>query len=386
MKGKRILCALCALLLALPVGALAQENYTNIAALGAQDGTRWQQTYKTEWRDVDIDAEIRVPQADKAPVMLIEGGVADPGGAPGDWTGYYRYDGPYSLVLNREAKDYPKSVDGKRVAGPTAKGNWYSDFKPENTYVPMHDITFGELTELVREELGALGYDADAYDLDTPTRLWAHHIYEAGTRTDILPGYIFSQYNVKTAGIPILCHIFDGVRNPRGEQGHLDEYMNTVQLSVTFDGYNDKITSMFIRGVKPVEVLSDDVPLLPMERIFGALESEIKAGKLRKVYSLELGYVMFNEPGVYRPKGLSSEESLRDAQARRYYVKPMWQVKCIWKDSARAEREVTETDDERNVLDYRELLIDAQTGELVQISDAHDRCEFNGYVDWDNVK
>lgn len=66
----------------------------------------------------------------------------------------------------------------------------------------------------------------------------------------------------------------------------------------------------------------------------------------------------------------------------------MWRVNCLWVDSAsRSLRDISSyTDDERNTLDYCQLLIDAQTGELVVESQAQDRCEFKGFISWDEAK
>lgn len=134
----------------------------------------------------------------------------------------------------------------------------------------------------------------------------------------------------------------------------------------------------------------------------GARIQEVLNGHIRKIFEIELGYVMFNQPGVYHQQkepmieGRNTREELEnnkfsrldERSAARYYVKPMWRVNCLWVDSASGSlRDISSyTDDERNTLDYCQLLIDAQTGELVMESQAQDRCEFKGFISWDEVK
>lgn len=66
----------------------------------------------------------------------------------------------------------------------------------------------------------------------------------------------------------------------------------------------------------------------------------------------------------------------------------MWQVNCLYVKSASGSlRDVfSYTDDERNSLDYHQLLIDAQTGEMVVLGDQKGRYEFKGFTSWDEIQ
>ena len=96
---------------------------------------------------------------------------------------------------------------------------------------------------------------------------------------------------------------------------------------------------------------------------------------------MQLGYVLYNEPGVYR----TGKEPLHE---QTYCAKPMWRVNCLWVDNPRGELRETAsyTEDERNSLDYRQLLADAQTGALVVQSDEKDRCAFPGFTAWEDAR
>ena len=69
-----------------------------------------------------------------------------------------------------------------------------------------------------------------------------------------------------------------------------------------------------------------------------------------------------------------------------YYVKPMWRVNCLKASGAQQELEEAYGDDERNTVAYTQLLVDAQTGEIISESDAADRSMFPGYVSWEDAK
>ena len=52
---------------------------------------------------------------------------------------------------------------------------------------------------------------------------------------------------------------------------------------------------------------------------------------------------------------------------------------------AQQELEEAYGDDERNTVAYTQLLVDAQTGEIISQSDAADRSMFPGYLSWEDA-
>ena len=133
-------------LLAGMAAAHAEDGYLSIQQMRESAPERWAQTFETKWRDVAIDAEIRVPQAEALPVVLVSGGATQPT-LTAEETGwdYIEYRGPYDVMFCKNDAEYPKSVNGVRVGDPVSKGVWYSDFDPQNTYAPMDDTPFGEI-------------------------------------------------------------------------------------------------------------------------------------------------------------------------------------------------------------------------------------------------
>lgn len=383
---KRLICAFLLLTL-LCTSALAEE-WVSIGELREQTPARWTKVYQTKWRTITIDAEISIPQADKVPVILIEGGAAEPAFTASEigWDSI-RFDGAYQLVIHRDYPAYPKKLNGVRLGTSYAAGNWYSGFAPENQYVPLDDITYGEIAGRVKAAISALGYDPEDYLIDDPVHLWAQHVGEYGKKNDVLPGYIFIDFLTKVEGIPVLSHVHETVRGDSGTALGDSEFWQDVDCGATYHGYLGDLSSLRLKPVKVSQTLAEDIPLLSFDAVIAAIEEEINAGHIRKIYEIKLGYVLYNEPGKFHT-AKPGEARVAESHAARYYARPMWLVNCLYKDSAagKLRSKPSDSDDERNTLDYHQLLIDAQTGQVVTRTSAQDRCEYKGFIPWADVK
>ena len=396
--SKKICAIVLLVCLALPLVASAQE-YMSITEMQETMPDRWTQTYETKWRTIDVDAEIRMPDTQAVPIIKVgypdrepETGwtIAEHGGEAFIQTDIDGWDmvesRPDALILyNHNSKSVPRKVDGKQInKDAEAAGQWYSGFAPENTYVPMYDITFGEICDMVRTELVRFGYNPEDYQLEMPNRLGAQHWYYYGYKKDALPGNISMEVTQKLHGLPYLIHIMQAVFDHYHGESRMDELsLLTCGLNVGYDGYDERLKHIFIDNVEIVETIAEDVPLCSIEQVICAIEPMIKNGNIRKVYELTLGYVGYNEPGVYVGKNndaLSMDEVT-------YYLKPAWQVNCLYKSSPTGKLRETAsyTTDERNTLDYRQFIVDAQTGTLIEESKAQDRCEYKGFISWDDI-
>jgi len=383
---KKLIFVLMVMLMML--SAASAEDWCSIADIREQIPVRWTQTYETKWRTINIDAEINIPQVDKVPVVQIEGGAVEPPFAASEigWDSF-RFDGAYQLVLRRDYPSYPKKLNGVRLGTSYAQGNWYSGFAPENQYVPLDDITFGEIVDRVKSTIGMLGYDPDAFMIDEPVRLWAQHIGEYGKKNDVLPGYIIIDFLTKVEGIPVMSHVQETVRGDTSTSLGDSEFWEDVHSGVTYHGYLGDLSNIRLKPLKIVQTIADDIPLLSFDTIIAAIEDEINAGHIRKIYEIEFGYVLYNEPGRFLTSK-PGKERRAEFHTARYYLRPMWLVNCLYKDTAtdKLRSKPSDSDDERNTLDYYQLLIDAQTGEVVKRSNAQDRCEYKGFISWEDVE
>lgn len=367
--------------------ARAEEMYS-VIDIRAQTPARWTQTYETKWRTITVDAEIRVPEVDKVPVMLVEGG-ADAALFTAEETGWddiYARLG-YSLRWNNPWPDYPSKVDGKRIDSQQSAGNdRYSGIEADGCYVPMSGTTLGEICDMVDGTLMQFGIDPGEYTYRTPFHMWSQRMFYYGKKKDALPGSLFVEFRAKLSGIPVLSHIFQSVYT-EGGWARDDEFLEYPNNRIIYHGYGEYMGTISLWCAKSVEVLAEDIPLCSFDTIRTAIEAEINAGHIRKIYEIELGYVLYNESGKYITSK-PGESRVAELAAARYYARPMWQINCLYKDTAtgKLRSKPSDSDDERNTLDYYQLLIDAQTGEVVTRTNAKDRCEYKGFISWEDVQ
>ena len=370
--------------LMLAATASAQE-YQTVAQLRESVPARWTTTIETKWRDVAIDAEIVTPDVEAIPVVKV-GYDLHPSPLTPEESGWVEVNDSYEtgsliLYMTDDTGKPPRKINGRKVnRDPVSKENWYGDFDPNRAYIPLSDIRFSEIQDLIRDELVKFGYPPEDFDLETPERMWLQHWYFAGTKEDAAPAEILMNLYTKLNGITVYGHILDAVRNTRGERARKDGFWDSMTTSVAYEGVIDRLSLLFISHLLPVETLAEDVPLCSFDTIQKSLEQEIKKGRVRKIYEISLGYVLYCEPGAYHEWGQKADYS-----SIFYDVKPMWRVNCLKASGAQKELEESDEDDERNSVAYTQMLVDAQTGEIISQSDAADRSMFPGFLTWEDV-
>ena len=368
----------------LTAAAYAQE-YQTVSQLRESVPARWTTTIETKWRDVAIDAEIVTPDVEAIPVVKV-GYDLHPSPLTPEESGWVEVNDSYEtgsliLYMTDDTGKPPRKINGRKVNhDPVSKENWYGGFDPNQTYIPLSDIRFSEIQDLIRDELVKFGYPPEDFDLETPERMWLQHWYFAGTKEDAAPAEILMNLYTKLNGITVYGHILDAVRNTRGERARKDGFWDSMTTTVAYEGVIDRLSLLFISHLLPVETLAEDVPLCSFDTIQKSLEQEIKKGRVRKIYEISLGYVLYCEPGAYHEWGQKADYS-----SIFYDVKPMWRVNCLKASGAQKELEESDEDDERNSVAYTQMLVDAQTGEIIGQSDAADRSMFPGFLTWEDV-
>ena len=368
----------------LTAAAYAQE-YQTVSQLRESVPARWTTTIETKWRDVAIDAEIVTPDVEAIPVVKV-GYDLHPSPLTPEESGWVEVNDSYEtgsliLYMTDDIGKPPRKINGRKVnRDPVSKENWYGGFDPNQTYIPLSDIRFSEIQDLIRDELVKFGYPPEDFDLETPERMWLQHWYFAGTKEDAAPAEILMNLYTKLNGITVYGHILDAVRNTRGERARKDGFWDSMTTTVAYEGVIDRLSLLFISHLLPVETLAEDVPLCSFDTIQKSLEQEIKKGRVRKIYEISLGYVLYCEPGAYHEWGQKADYS-----SIFYDVKPMWRVNCLKASGAQKELEESDEDDERNSVAYTQMLVDAQTGEIIGQSDAADRSMFPGFLSWEDV-
>ena len=119
------------------------------------------------------------------------------------------------------------------------------------------------------------------------------------------------------------------------------------------------------------------------------IEQQIEQGHLQQVFDVEFGYALYNDPN-----GDFSVPSIYDVAC--YYAVPSWVVHGIYMDNPkqafvyRGRNDDELNDDIRNTPEYKTLIVNAQTGEMLDPKDKSQRgygdARYKGFIPWDKVK
>ena len=149
-------------------------------------------------------------------------------------------------------------------------------------------------------------------------------------------------------GIPLLNHA-GATYNQKTRGNAIIRLRGTV--------INEGMYDISIPSLKTTEKLADDVPLCSLSKVISAIEKEIEAGHIRKIYDLEFGYVFYEDPDYVT----------KNKQTDHFYAIPVWQLNCLYMSNRQKELPEysnNEVQNERDSLEYSSLVINAQTGDM----------------------
>lgn len=355
-----------------PPNALAQQNqhpYSTIQEVREQTAKRWTETYETKWREVTIDVQPTVPDVDTMPILQVVIDFWQPDTAElGDGAIPYVADDGRFQVNQNEIREAVNAITAGQTIDPPYDFN--------HVYGENSDLTLGDIMDILQTIWVKLGQNADGLDYDHPLRVSCNSCYDEESSSYLFPDVFIVNMRQKIAGIPLLGHISKGIQKmkPQYDFG-----------ASAFGNFNCVISSLdlfYIVGLKMeiADTVSEDVPLCGFDKVKETLDKEITDGHIRKIFDLDLGYIMYNTPGMTNESGYEKTAV--------FYAIPAWQVNCLYVDSGKKElRDYSELDvEERNTHESRALFVNAQTGEIIPNLDSGKDClDYKGFVSWDDV-
>ncbi len=364
-------------LVLLPLAGKAQtymkaQAYYTIGELRESIPERWTQTYETKWRKVSIDVQPTLPQVDKLPILKVipDFRPLDISGLGEGWSRWEVNDratfAAFQNDLDQEERD---------AKGETTTTNYYPPFDMSASYAQNNDLTLNDVLNHLMRIMDAMGEDQGQWQYDRPTRIFVNTTVSRTTGKPLLPGSYSVSLHQKLQGVPVLCHALNGVDSPKDQE-------MWFHAGLTFQIRTPESVSLGGKEVTVKEVLADDVPLCDFSKVKSAIEEEIQAGHIRKIFDVELGYALYNEPGVSRKPGL---EWLHTAM---FYAVPVWQVNCYYVENGQKElRDYKDLDvPERAAMEYKTLIVNAQTGVAMDRSDNRKGCgDYLGFISWEEV-
>ena len=174
--------------------------------------------------------------------------------------------------------------------------------------------------------------------------------------------------NQKLCGIPLYIRPYNKEREM------------SLWTFISFGITSTELDSGGWQKVKVLESVAEDVPLCDFSMIKSALEEEINAGYLRKVFDLEFGYALFNDPETAHHK-IGSEDRI-------YYAVPVWHLNCLYVENPKHElHDGSEWGvNERSGKDYYSILYNAQTAKKIDRQNTRKGSgNYQGFISWDDV-
>ena len=344
--------------------AYAEEYYT-IREVREQAAGGWHQRYTAHGREVTVDIDVVVPDVDSMPVQRVEFARLTPSFTEEE-TGWRIVCREEENVFVYETQVYPEEVSDKIKK--VAEGVYANPNEFDRAYPSGTDLTLGEAIGIARDSFILAGLDPDEYLLDRPYELRTFGFYDVKTNEAVLGEYYLSFYQ-QLNGIPILCHSGVAYRE------RYPLYYNPRLAAITTgkDAY-----AIFVDKVKPSATIAEDVPLCAASKIIRSIENEIKDGHIRKVYELELGYILYDDPEYISDTGMTGH----------YYAVPAWRLNCLYLSSAKKELPDYEGTDvfERDTTEFASILINAQSGKMQEYrSDEKGKGIYQGFISWKDI-
>ena len=381
---KKFLTVLCVLLL-VPTLATANSNMVSISELRQQVETmeRWTQTYEAHGRTIEVDIPIYIPNEKELAVYdcsAYTDYIKNPNDE--DKTNVYAYNENLKELVKEESNDKSENAiievydngtelrimfnspeelleHNTRDYIKIKESGYYPDkVNADVIYAENSDLSLMEAEKYLEEIVRFFIRDGyDGIDIDyikiagrgRKTRSYTDE--ELGECADYYPkGPYFFNYYQKLHHIPIMMTIIATLNNKQenGVYGDLFGFWGTTGgICQIMDRNSFWLTIKWMKIEKEHE---ETVKLLPIEQIINTVEKEIKAGHVRNVYALKLGYIIY----------------LNDRSPETYTLYPMWVLDCDYVENKNKEIKVNPySDDIRDCFSFERICINPETAEMM---------------------
>ena len=358
---KRFMILLALLLTLICVAASAQEYYT-LPEIREQAAAGWHETYTDKYgRTIPVDLEIDVFGEDVAPVLKV--GIAP----------YEKYrvkeNNPFesdrSIEKSGGKRTFVVRLSGQKIDLDKAYGIDYEN-----------DLTVREAYDYLNTLLAPLELSIEDFEVEYPEGLDVISNVKKNTDEVISPAFYVMEICHRMRGMPIFTHASFSVKaqkNPIYAPKLIFNMRNTEE-------YNLNLSSL----VEQEEVVTD-IPLCSLQTVIDNLKEKIEAGYIQGVVALRFGYVLYNDPN-YKGSG-----SAFDADC--YYAVPSWVITCVFSPDPREtmwdEEKLAKRIEEEGyqISDLQRcMVINAQTGEMLDYFGKKSQSDYQSFIPWDKVQ
>lgn len=378
---KRILYVIILLMTIIyPLQANAQEFFT-LEELKREMPSNWCESYVDKYgREIEVNVDIQIYGEDTAPVLKLA------------------YSG-YTLIRERWEKDVKirendlfisisrnnphRTITSGKMKNSEKKHIAFSSYSQslENDRVYGqkygNDLTINEAFSCLEVLLDRLEISSDKYMYSPTSKLEILTKVDKESEKNITPAFYVFEFWRQYRGLPVLAHASDGFFK-RG----WPVYRPRIDFSIS----NSQEYQIIVRDLDEMEIMEDDIPLCSVTKIIEEVENEIKDGHVRKVFEVQFGYALYNDPDF-------PENTRSSYDAKCYYAVPSWVVNCIYIANPKEEYSFNEKNEEgngeRETEKYKSLVFNAQTGKLLDPQDRSKKgwgnADYMGFVAWNEI-
>lgn len=378
----------------LPFVSYAEDTAANqsVCDIYEQAASGWHQTYDAYGRTITVDIPIQVPDVDTFPVVTVIPTQALDSIPVTDWHGYtqddvcffnedgfFRWDTPTQAIKSAAAQqssiEAPQGMIAKQLVVQ------FNQLDLDTAYAYSNISTVRDLNTMILtkwneffpnvtislmphwvEAYGEMRY----YDRNTDA-------FYGDPWTDF-QGVLMVHFDQVMNDIPILCYASTSFTQYAGTVNNEIRYVGAIAIAQGMEdiGLDAMYYSMQYSLVTEAQELVADVPLIDLDQVIATYEQLITEGKLRSVSSLRLGYV------AWRNKD--------DPQS--HTLTPTWVLEGELFSSSSADYGVHPTQESITPTEYGPILVNAQTGELINPWDSSSNRSYNvpEIIQWESCK
>lgn len=358
--------------LVISTSSLAAEYFT-MDEVRQQAVTGWHKTYSAYGREIVVNVDAMVPDVQSVPVSKCKysdhmSNITEESGLKLE----YNYPDIFAVSSTMLTDEIMVQNVSKKLGLPFSITTYYPPIDLDKLYFSGYSLTLREICLRFRDVLALAGIDPDIIDMESPYLLTVNDYYNAEKGEDVVPSYGWASFYQIMNGMPIL--------------GGLGEAYEQMPLHGTYAdlGFILSHENFFVSAhtITEIERLADDIPLSSFSKVISSFEKEIEVGRIRKVYDLNFGYAVCS--------AIENGGAQKDINPdNRFYIVPVWMANCMYVTSAKKELRVYDESygtDERNALEYQKIMVNAQTGELIDpMNRSQDRGYYTGFIAWDDV-
>lgn len=189
--------------------------------------------------------------------------------------------------------------------------------------------------------------------------------YEFGDLTGI-GGYTIEAYPTLD-GVPIIASANSGyIKTGTWKNKELFDTLYFSRPMISAFYYSNDYMNIILSNVfKKKELVIENAELCGFDKIYKSIENYVNEGKIKRIYSINLGYVIYLDQNEEYSSKKEKNGEKRDYSE--YILIPTWVVMCSYSEdnSNDGKSDISSFDDyEREDLNYQKIFIDAQTGKL----------------------